>query len=126
LILDTTAVIDLLKNRKDIKEKLKELEGKNVVFTTTTITNFEMWAGPMDLKEEQELNEFFKTIRIYPLTEKDAEIAGKVHKVLRKEGQEIGSEDCMIAGIAIAKQEPVLTRNKKHFERIPELVVYSY
>jgi len=126
LILDSTAVIDFLRDNQEARFRIKEMEEKNVIFATTAITSFELWQGNMNKKEEQKLREFLGTLVIFPFTEKDAQIAGTIHKALKRQGLDIQPEDSMIAGIAMAAQEPVLTKNIKHFERIPGLIIETY
>jgi len=41
-------------------------------------------------------------------------------------GEPIDREDCIIAATAIAENEPVVTRNAGHFERISGLDVRTY
>ncbi len=41
-------------------------------------------------------------------------------------GQQIGQRDTLIGPIARYHGEPIVTRNKKHFGRIPRLVVQEY
>ena len=110
-----------------IGKKYQQLKNNNIIMATTVISCFELWQWDgLNAKEEQRLRDFLKTMIIRPFTQREAEIAGEIQKSLKKKGLEIQSEDSMIAGIALAQQEPLLTRNVKHFERIPGLRVETY
>ena len=45
--------------------------------------------------------------------------AKKIFESLSSEGQTVDALDVMIASIAMVNNEPILTLNKNHFERIP-------
>ena len=61
------------------------------------------------------------------MNERGAEKFGQILGTLDKNGQKINDRDVMIAAIAMSKGEnTVVTRNKKDFERIPNLTVLSY
>ena len=44
----------------------------------------------------------------------------------RSEGEPIDPEDRMIAAAAISTGTPLLTRNARHFSRIPQLRIETY
>lgn len=55
--------------------------------------------------------------RILVLDLKSAVASGKIEAAGKLAGKPIGLGDCMIAGIAIANNATVVTRNVKHFEQ---------
>jgi predicted nucleic acid-binding protein len=52
--------------------------------------------------------------------------AGELSGRLITEGQQIDREDCIIAATAMQENEPVVTRNGSHFDRVPNLDVRTY
>lgn len=46
--------------------------------------------------------------------------------IIENEGEIIDIEDIMIGAIAKRNNETIITRNKKHFEKIPGLKIASY
>jgi len=129
LILDTTAIIDLLRGDNEVVNKIKGLERKNIPLVITSISVFEIWQGTKDIIDKEKME------RIYSLLESlgglsfdmpAAEEAGSIHSHLKKEGKIIDPEDSMIAGIAKIHHETILTRNIKHFQRIFGLKLESY
>jgi predicted nucleic acid-binding protein len=64
--------------------------------------------------------------RHYNFGPRTAEIFGIQASRLRLSGSMIGINDLWIASIAIDRGVPILTRNTREFERIPELDVRTY
>ena len=129
MILDTTFVIDLLKNQYNAIYKLKQLEEENVQYGIATPTIYELWSGLISLekseKEKQKTISLIKEQIVYILDEESAEETGKIDGELIKKGLTIDPEDCMIAGIAMANNQKVLTGDP-HFKRIEGLDVDEY
>jgi len=129
MILDTTFLVDLLRGNQEATTKISEIEKKNETVATTTVSVFEIWQGiPKKATEKQieETLELFKSINILSLDFDSALEAGEIQRKLKSAGEKIDPEDAMIAGIAKTQRAKVLTRNKKHFERIKGLEVESY
>jgi tRNA(fMet)-specific endonuclease VapC len=55
---------------------------------------------------------------VLPLDRAAAERAADVRRKLEQSGQAIGMGDSLIAGITLANNAQLFTRNKKHFERV--------
>jgi tRNA(fMet)-specific endonuclease VapC len=58
-----------------------------------------------------------------PLDAAAADRAAAVRRTLEKQGRSIGMGDSLIAGIVLAQQGALLTRNRSHFERVPGLLL---
>lgn len=71
-------------------------------------------------------NKLIEQLKQYSLDPSSAKNAGHIARELDKEGLMIESEDCMIAGISRQHKEVLLTRNTKHFSRIPGLQIEAY
>jgi predicted nucleic acid-binding protein len=52
--------------------------------------------------------------------------AGEISGTLVSRGERIDREDCLIAATALLADEPVVTRNVDHFQRIDRLDVETY
>jgi predicted nucleic acid-binding protein len=55
-----------------------------------------------------------------PLNDPIAERFARMRAALRRQGQFIPDTDLLIAATALAEELPLITRNIRHFERIPE------
>ncbi len=129
MILDTSFMIDLFRNKENAVNKAKELGAKNIALSTTTINIFELWQGSLDIKNKEtkgKILEFLSSITIFPFDLESAKEAGTSYSDLRTKGMLIDPEDCMIASIAKTNNKILLTRNKKHFDRIAGLKIESY
>lgn len=127
--LDTSAIIDIFKGDKDIKEFL---DNNSEPLAATTISYLELFFGlnpkdPKHGKESEYYKEFFKSLYNIDLTKDSCEFASNIFWSLKKEGKTIEQFDCVIAALLISNGiNKILTRNSKHFEKIRKLNVISY
>ncbi len=131
IIADTTFLVDLLRKKDTAAlQKLDELQEADIPCIATTISVFELWAGLANshskTQEIQEIEQLISSMPLLVLDKVSAEKAGVIFSGLERQGNIVQTEDCMIAGIALAQNCPVLTRNVKHFERIPGLKIEKY
>lgn len=128
MILDTSFLIDFLENEDNAVLKGQEMEREEVALATTTVSLFELWRGFHELNraDMEKACALLDRIRIYPLDATHAKIGGRIAQALDAQGQSIDPEDAMIAGIALEQKETILTRNTKHFGKIPNLSVETY
>ena len=127
MIVDTTFLIDLIRNSPNAIKKAAELDLTGEQVFTTTISVFELWQGTIDFEDKGKIDRIHLLLDSLGLCVFDlesAKIAGRVHSQLR--GQPIDPEDSMIAGICIKSDQTLLTRNIKHFSRIKELKLETY
>ena len=129
MIVDTSFILDFLKDIEEAKSKIKQLVKENEPISIAAPTIFELWTGVEALNkgdyEKNQIEQIIASQTIYGLDEESAEIAGKINGKLIRKGLTINPADCMIAGIAITNNQKVLTRDG-HFKRIEGLKVESY
>ncbi len=128
MLLDTTVLIDLIKEEAVAVEKIKRLEEKKVALVTTTVSIFETLRG-LHGSNARKQTEFFalaKRLPVFVFDFDSALTASYIHSELVQKGRGIEPEDCMIAGIAKMHNETVLTRNQKRFGRISGLTIETY
>jgi predicted nucleic acid-binding protein len=70
--------------------------------------------------------EILSRIEILPLDEAEAVRAGDLLALLEAQGNPIGIEDAWIGATALEHALTVVTRNLKHFQRIPGLRTESW
>lgn len=127
--LDTSFVIDFLKNNKEAVEKEKGFEKSEfITITAPVLTELIRGLGTKhsSKEEEEKINEFINSLNVLNLDKKSAILAGKLEIESAKMGGQIGIMDIMVAAICISNNEVLLTKNKKHFARIKELKIESY
>ncbi len=127
---DTTFLIDSLRRCHGAASLSRKIEGSHLI--TTAINSFELLGGaygelnrrPSSVDNAHALLE---TITVLPLTSEGVERAAQVMGELFRKGQRIEAADCLTMGIALSHGcNKIITRNKKHFERIPGVEVVSY
>ncbi len=127
--LDTTAIIDLFKGVKEVRDALLKARGP---YASTQINYAELMFGlnpnhPVHKAEEAYYDEFFSTVSMLQLTEAAGKKAAMIHWELKTAGKTIEPFDCLTAGILLENGvSGIITRNKKHFELINGLKVISY
>src|SRR3989344_7721332 len=127
VILDTTAAIDLLKNKKEVNLVIDKLIKDGEIIKITTISVMELWKGAElsinPVNQKNIIEDFLNSIILLDFTFKNSKTAGKIDAELTKKGEIIDIEDIMIASISKDNKEPILTRNVKHFKRIQDLEI---
>ena len=129
ICLDSDFIVDLLKHKQNAVLKFKSLKGGIIV--STEVNYFEVLYGVFKKRQfsQEEMNfvqEFFTSLPNMVLDHSSAYNAAEIAGNLEKEGLTIGFNDSLIAGICLANNCSIITKNIKHFSRIKGLKVESY
>ncbi|MGI0141178.1 MAG: type II toxin-antitoxin system VapC family toxin [Candidatus Micrarchaeales archaeon] len=108
--LDTNVIIDYVHGVERIKKIIDEYR-KNEAITTTMVTQYELLSSPLQ-SERQLAAEFLSQIKVYVLDERASEIAASIYRKLRLFGKSLSDMDILIAGIAGANDETLVTQDK--------------
>jgi predicted nucleic acid-binding protein len=120
IVADTDVLIDFLENRQPVAARIA-LELERGELRTTVITRFELLAGVKTPRQEQVVNELLAGLPCLLLDEPGADAAAGIRRTLERDGRGIGMADSLIAGIVVVHRGMLLTRNRRHFERVPGL-----
>ena len=120
ILADTDVLIDYLAGVQPVKDQIAGYAGAEWL-QTTAVTCFELLSGAGENKRGDAVRRMLGTLAELPLDRAAAERAAEVRRKLDRTGQPIGMGDSLIAGIALTHNLPLLTRNRKHFERLAEL-----
>ena len=132
--LDTSFLIDILKGNQKVEELEHELEDNNKDINITSLSIMELIKG-IKLREnlpyvketeKEKINDILSNFNILGFDKNSAILAGEIEADLINKGEIIDIEDIMIAAITINNDEILLTRNRKHFEKIKGLKIESY
>lgn len=130
MIQDTSFIIDLLRGNDDAEDLLDIIESEPRPQKVSSITILELYEGVARAgTPEQKRREIIDVLESKHVVDADHEVmrkAGKLSGDLINAGQQIEREDCIIAATGLLHDEPVVTRNTDHFERIDDLDVRSY
>ena len=124
ICLDTSILIDFY--RKKIKEKSAffQLTTRCKLFAVSIITTYEIMIGS-DVTQAEYWSDFFDRITVLPFDKKANDIAIDSAKYLKTINKLIEVPDIFIGATALANNMKIATINKKHFDRIPGLVLVS-
>jgi predicted nucleic acid-binding protein len=117
IIADTDVLIDYLEGRPPGAEAVFQALRRDQL-QTTTINYFELLAGARRRRQQGSVRALLESIQVLPLDVDAARKAAEVRQQLERSGIGIGIGDSLIAGIALARGATLLTRNKRHFERV--------
>ncbi|AIF82350.1 putative nucleic acid-binding protein, contains PIN domain [Candidatus Nitrososphaera evergladensis SR1] len=123
---DTDFLVAYIRKDPAAKCKLEELESTQEPLHTTIINAFELYKGAYKSKDSNtELARVDKLLDAFFLLALDRDSA-KAAGALNDKSNPIGESDLLIASIVLANKQVLITRNKKHFERISGLKVEDW
>lgn len=120
LCLETDIIIDYLRRYNDVLERV--LIDFDCALAAVTVYELEIGLARAP-RQKILFEDLINIVIVLPLDYAAAKIAARVYNDLRVQGQLIGVQDMLIAGICIAYDVPLLTRNLKHYERIEDLPI---
>lgn len=127
--LDTSFLIDLIRQRPKAMARLEALVESGVPLATTTLNILELYRGAFlsasvhdNLREVKAISEALIHLGIDDDT---YEIFGALSSERKREGNPLGEFDELIASITLANDGVIITHDR-HFLQIPELTVEMY
>ena len=130
MIADTTVLVDLLRGDEAAQGEVRRLESEGVLLWVPTPAVFELWEGVERAdrpdEEARRIDAVLGDYTVLAFERRHAARAGRVSGALLRRGTMLDPLDAQIAGMALEERLPVLTRNTRHFERVPGLEVATY
>jgi predicted nucleic acid-binding protein len=128
MILDTTVLIDLQKELRrgqpGAASRLLESSGDDPVFITfVTWMEFAEGFGDAGRPDCERFLSSFRTL--WPDVE-TAWLAARTSRALRTAGEPIADHDLWISALAVQHGRAVVSRNERHFRRVPGLSLRIY
>ena len=123
IVADTDVLIDFLRGKGAADRIAHEI--KTGGLHTTAISAFELWAGAKTNQQVAAVETLLAALIILPLESVSARSSGKVRRELEAKNATIGMADSLIAGICLEREGVLITRNKKHFERVQGLKLWK-
>jgi tRNA(fMet)-specific endonuclease VapC len=122
IIADSDVLIDFLRGRGGAAKRVA-IELGTRSFGTTAITAFELLSGARSSNQRKGIDTLLDAMTLLSFGPEEARIAAGLRLQLegQGQGQGIGMADYMIAAVCIANDGVLLTRNRKHFERVEGL-----
>lgn len=120
LLLDTTVLIDALRDRP-AAQRVRELRASGQVPWICAVNVDEVLRGA-DGEKDQLVTRFLRGFRLAPLGRAEGERAGSWRREHARQGVTLSQADCLIAAAAVGVGARLATGNPKHFP-MPELDV---
>ena len=112
------------------REKLASLIEGGDALTTTRFNVAELWVGVERTRDRQgelvAVETMLEPLTVLDFDESSARVFGRITAHLYAHGSPRGDMDVLIASVVLVHGDRLVTRNVKHFEGIPELVVETY
>jgi tRNA(fMet)-specific endonuclease VapC len=130
-LLDTNVLSEVIKKRPDavVLQRLRSVPGEALFTSVVCITELRFGAlrHPRGRALWKRIEaEVLPRVRVLPLSMGEALRAGDLLAELAGRGEPIGVEDVLIAATALEGGLTAVTRNLKHFSRIPGLAMESW
>ena len=126
-LLDTNAVIALLKNEPPIfRKRLRRTVSKGAAIAVSSIVLYELWYGVARSARRRENAERLRVflsggVAVNAFDEEDAMTAGDLRATLEAAGTPIGPYDLLIAAQALRSNATLVTANVSELGRVPGL-----
>ncbi|KAB2919213.1 MAG: type II toxin-antitoxin system VapC family toxin [Hyphomicrobiaceae bacterium] len=126
-LLDTNAVVALLKNEPPIfRKRLRRTVSKGAAIAVPSIVLYELWYGVARSARRRENAERLRVflsggIVVNAFSEEDAMTAGDLRGTLEAAGTPIGPYDLLIAAQALRSNATLVTADVSEFARVPGL-----
>src|ERR1035437_7090298 len=119
ILLDTTVLIDVLRNRRNRRAFLANLVEQNHTLATSAINVAEVYTG-MRPHEASETDRLLSSIETYPTTGAIPRHAGMLKSAYSQTGKSLTLAAMIVAATALARGCSLVTNNRKYFP-LPEL-----
>jgi predicted nucleic acid-binding protein len=111
VVLDSSVIIDVLRQRKEALAILEKYSDKGRI-ATTAINRYEVLRGDMHGLEKELVAELLGKFLIYDLDESSISAAITMYRKLSEKGRMINDLDLLIAGITAANNELFITKDR--------------
>jgi tRNA(fMet)-specific endonuclease VapC len=126
-ILDTDTCIEILRGNDAVIARRSAIADD---VATTWITAAELFYGAAKSKAPEGnrslVTQFLSTLQVLGLDDLSVQIFGEAKALLEKRGQRLADADLLIGAIAAARCATVITGNRRHYERIPGVLVEDW
>ena len=114
-LLDSTVLIDVLRNRADAVSRIVRLLQSGEELCTSALNVEEVVRGIRGTKEQLGAENLFAGLVVIPIDEGVATTAGRWRREFSKRGVTLSQADCLVAGACAAIDARLATGNPKDF-----------
>ena len=126
-LLDTDVVVSYLNGRTDAVALVSSLLPNGIAISIITFREIckGISFGPDPARHMAGFRAFLHGARVLAVNRKVARQFGRLRRTLRRQGQLLPAPDLLIGATALAYGLILVTRNLRHFQRIPGLQMYQ-
>lgn len=124
LCIDTGPLIAYLRGQEPGATAV-EISVRSYRCLVASITAYELLFGASRARRKVGEEALLGNMTVLPFDESAARRAAALHDHLIRSNSDIGIKDVLIAATCLENSVPILTLNRKHFARVPGLVVLS-
>lgn len=125
MVADTGIFIEHLRSKNKLSTTLYKIsENKSLYISSVTL--YELYMGATTEAKQRDVKLIIGNFTILPFTDVIATRAAMLYHHLRLSNKMIEFRDLFIAATCITHELPIVTLNKKHFDRIDELEIISF
>lgn len=126
-LIDTHWVASWLNARQEAVTLLSSLEPDGLAISQATYGEIYegIYFGRDPKLTEAVFRRFLRSITVLPVNQTIWRRFAQIRGQLRRQGQLIGDMDVLIAATALHHGLELVTSNLRHFQRVPDLVIYT-
>jgi len=122
ILLDTSILIDLFRKSEKENSVLVSLIRQGYTYCISSVTEYEIYTGTTSGQIDF-WNNFLQRTEVLSFDKNVARVAVEINKELKRKRKLIDIADLFIAATAVSNNLPFATLNKKHFDRIDNLII---
>lgn len=124
LLYDSDVLIDFLRGAEPAATYVRDdlLRGRVCV---SAMTVFELRSGARSARQQQAVEALLAATQVVAMDGAVASLAGDWFRDLKASGQEVGAADCLIGATCSIHRAQLVTRNQRHFKRMPSVMLSS-
>ena len=125
VLIDTGIVIEYLRSYdKENTEFVKLFREFDLCISVISV--FELNNGATNKSKQNDINAVCRNIEIVDFDLAISKKASEIYRSLRSQNKLIEFRDILIGATAVEQQITIATKNKKHFERIPNIQIIDW
>jgi predicted nucleic acid-binding protein len=126
-LVDTDRAADWLKGRPDALDLLQLLAPDGLAISLISLGELYegIYFGGDPIAGERGLRSFLRFVDVLPLNRSIVKRFAQIRGELRRQGQLIGDPDLLIAATALHHDLFIVTRNTRHFARVPGISLHQ-
>ncbi len=130
MLLDTSFLIDLLEGRSSASAMAAEIDRLDETPHIPSPVLFELWEGAegsvQPATERARLEELLESYEVAPFDGEAAKAAGELQAELSRKGRPLGTIDVLVAGLALARDETLVTGDQALMRLRPRIRIKTH